>query len=74
MSDGRVYTFGVCYCSACAPADYTREQVEDGANLAHPTGLDHGWKISDDPTFKDGEPNPCTCNDDPFRKHWLLSC
>lgn len=70
----RVYTFGIVHCSVCAPKDMPREQVETETNLAHPTGLDHGWKIAPDKTFKDGEPNPCPCNDTNDCQHWLMVC
>lgn len=73
MSDVIVYTFGVCHCSVCAPAGMKPEDVEADANLAHPTGLDHGWKVSDEPAFKGGEANPCQCTN-PNRKHYLLEC
>lgn len=69
-----VYTFGLVHCSVCAPKDMRREQVERETDLAHPTGLDHGWKISHEPTFKGGEPNPCQCNDASDRLHYLMDC
>lgn len=68
------YSVGICYASACAPWDATPEEIEQAVNLKHPTGLAHGWRISDEPTFSGGEPNPCDCNDNPDRRHWLLSC
>ncbi len=74
MGNVRVYTFGLCHCSVCAPKDLPREAIERGANDAHPTGLDHGWQIDDAPTFKGGEPNPCACNSDPERLHYLMVC
>lgn len=68
-----VYTFGLCHCSVCAPSGMSREDVEDAANVAHPTGLDHGWAISKDP-FKGGEANPSPCNTDKTRMHYLMVC
>lgn len=70
----RVYTFGLCHCSVCVPREMSRAEIESGANIAHPTGLDHGWKISDEPTFKGGEPNPCECHDGETRLHYLMVC
>lgn len=74
MANVLVYTFGVCHCSVCVPSDMPREEVEDGANEEHQTGLDHGWKISDDAHFKGGEPNPCPCDKATGRMHYLMVC
>lgn len=69
-----VYTFGLCHCSVCAPKDMPPHEVEAGANIAHPTGLDHGWRVAGVSTFKGGEPNPCECNSDKSRLHYLMVC
>jgi hypothetical protein len=69
-----VYRAGLCFASVCAPKDAPIEDVEAAANRSHPTGLDHGWRKADDATFSGGEPNPCPCDSDPERLHWLLSC
>jgi hypothetical protein len=50
------------------------EDVERITNTYHPTGISSQWVMSDDPTFKDGTPNPCACNEDKTRRHFLLSC
>lgn len=68
-----VYAIGLCNASVCAPKDAPLKNVEGAANRASPTGLDHGWEKADGP-FKTGEPNPCPCNHDPDRLHWLLVC
>lgn len=68
-----VYTFGLCHCSVCAPKDLPLLHVETATDLAHPTGLDHGWKKSPE-NFKGGQPNPCQCNSDPSRMHYLMVC
>ena len=68
-----VYSSGLCYCSVCTdlidPAEVAAE-----TNRQNPTGLDRGWSISDDPTFANGQPNPCPCNHHEGRQHFLLSC
>lgn len=69
-----VYTFGLCHCSVCVPKDMPRREVELATDIAHPTGLDHGWKIDPSPAFKGGEPNPCRCNKDESRLHYLMVC
>lgn len=68
------YAIGLVCVSACAPEGFSAERVEAEVNAQVPTGVESMWKISKDPTFAGGEPNPCQCNDDPTRKHWLLSC
>lgn len=74
MSDVTVYTFGLCHCSVCAPKDMPREKVRDAANIKHPTGLDRGWDFDEVPTFSGGQPNPCECDSDAGRMHYLLAC
>ena len=69
-----VYTSGLCFCSVCAPSGMPLDDVLQVANIQNPTGLAHGWSLDAAPTFKGGEPNPCTCNRDASRKHYLLSC
>lgn len=69
-----LYSVGICHASACAPEAMTGDEVADAANGIQPTGLDHGWAISSDETFRSGQPNPCVCNSDAGRRHWLLSC
>lgn len=66
-----VYSIGVCAMSVCAPTDMAREQVEREANEAHPTGLDHPWRIADG-CFQTGEPNPYPVEG--CGVHWLLVC
>lgn len=68
-----VYTFGVAHCSVCAPKDMARADVVVATNGAHPTGLDHGWRIARK-KFKGGESNPCQCNTDSSRLHYLMVC
>lgn len=68
-----IYTQGLVCLSACAPKDVGREDVETAANYHHPTGISSQWSISDE-DFAAGEPNPCVCNMDAGRLHWLLTC
>ncbi len=49
--------------------------VEQEVDEINPTGLDHRWAVSQEATFKDGEPNPCPCSDPAAdRQHWLMVC
>jgi hypothetical protein len=68
------YGIGFVHTSVCAVADATPDEIRGAANRASPTGLDHGWEISEDKEFATGEPNPCPCNEHEGRQHWLLVC
>lgn len=68
-----VYAWGLVSTSVCT--DLTdKEEIEDEVNRVHPTGIDSRWKISDEPTFRTGEPNGKVCEDNPTRHHYLLHC
>lgn len=69
----QLYAVGLVCTSACAPKDCTPGDVEFAANYHHPTGISSQWTVADEP-FATGQPNPCVCNDDPGRLHWLLTC
>jgi hypothetical protein len=68
------YRSGWVCCSVCVPKDWPIEEIERQVNAESPTGLDHGWKVSDDPTFSSGQPNPCPCENDQSRLHYLMNC
>lgn len=68
-----VYSHGLCHASACAPAELTAEQVSDAVNASHPTGIASRWQHAAEP-FVSGQPNPCACEQDADRRHWLLQC
>lgn len=68
-----VYSVGLVYCSACAPADMAVEDIEAKVNAQHPTGIASRWLVTDEP-FSHGEPNPSPCSDGPLKMHYLLSC
>jgi len=74
MNDVVIYAIGLCYMSACAPGTMAPEAIERDANLQQPTGISHDWRISKNETFLSGDANPCPCDKDPERKHWLLEC
>lgn len=74
FGDVYVYASGICIASVCAPADLDGNGVAEAVNSVHPTGLNHGWAVSKDETFASGETNPCTCQEDDTRRHWLLEC
>lgn len=69
-----VYSWGACAASVCAPTSMTAAEVVVEVDRQLPTGLSHGWALSDDETFAGGKSNPCVCDQDPGRVHRLLSC
>lgn len=68
-----VYAEGMLACSVCAAADLNADQVAELVNRLNPAGTTNGWGIADEP-FATGSPNPCPCDDNPGRRHWLLYC
>lgn len=74
MSDlPRVITIseGLCYKSMCAVADASIDEIEAEAG---PSGTRRGWKLSEDTHFATGQTNPCPCDQEEGRLHYLLSC
>lgn len=67
-----VYGVGLVYASACVPAETETAAVEAEVNRLFPTGVGP-WQISGQ-EFRTGEPNPCECDTDPSRLHYLLNC
>ena len=72
--DVTVYSNGIIACSVCVPKGMPRDEVEDCVNIVNPTGTNGRWAISEDETFSAGDPNPCQCNDDTERLHYLMNC
>ena len=70
-----VYSSGLACCSVCVPKDFAIEKVEQVVNMENPTGISSRWKVSKDVTFRDGiTTNPCPCEKDPDRIHYLMNC
>jgi hypothetical protein len=65
-----IYAMGIITCSACAPATLTAGKVAAAVREQEPGA----WRISSDPEFADGTPNPGPCDTGPGRRHWLLEC
>lgn len=72
-NDVVIYSHGLCCTSVCAAAELTPEEVAQAVNFQTPTGIASPWSVSED-TFANGAPNPNPCNDNPHRRHWLLTC
>ena len=73
-ADVRVYTEGIGRASICVPDDQPIVAALTHLDAVHPSGTEYGWQVSADETFRTGEPNPCPCNSDPGRLHYLLDC
>lgn len=69
-----VYSVGLCALSVCAPKGMTKKRLKAAVNAGHPTGIRHQWEFSKDKTFRTGQSNPCPCEDDPERLHYLMNC
>lgn len=69
-----IYSFGLVACSVCAPKDMPMDVLTREVNSANPTGIESQWALSEDKTFRGGEPMPCACNLDSGRMHYLFSC
>lgn len=74
MNEVMIYSDGLLYCSVCAPKDMPIEAVTNEVNRQQPTGITSQWQLSKDETFKNGEPNPCPCEKDNTRLHYLFNC
>ncbi len=67
-----MYANGIVHCSVCAPVTWTAEMIEKEVNEINPAGTEKGWTISKEPTFANGNTNPCPCGT--RRQHWLMVC
>ena len=70
-----VYASGLVCNSVCVPEDMPTEKIEELTNNQNPSGVTP-WKISEDKTFADGNPQPNKCDKYPQEKrlHYLLNC
>lgn len=70
-----IYAKGLVHCSVCAPKDMPIEEVVAQTNSLNPTGISKQWRHSTDTHFAKGtKPNPCECETDPNRIHYLMVC
>lgn len=67
-----VYSAGIICCSVCT--DEEPEAMVEKVNQVFPAGETLRWRISEDPCFANGQPNPCVCDQNPNLKHYLLEC
>jgi len=68
-----VLAVGLCKLSVCTD-EADPQVIEALSNADQPTGLSHKWTLDPAANFASGETNPCVCEKDPHRKHYLLHC
>ena len=69
-----IYRVGLVHCSVCAPREMSAEEVVRRVNIQHPTGIVSQWKLDPSETFSSGKKNPCPCDRDSDKLHYLLVC
>ena len=69
-----VYSIGLCYASVCVPKDMSIEDITSELNASHPTGISSNWELSKNTHFATGGTNPCECEHDSGRLHYLFNC
>lgn len=71
--DFEAYSIGFVAASICTSLPI--EEAMKRMNEENPAGTQHGWMLSEDKTFRGGQPNPCPCDQNPeTHKHYLLNC
>ena len=68
-----IYSNGFVHCSICTNIENI-EEIERQVNMKNPTGIGSRWKISEEPTFRSGQPNPCVCEQKSTHRHYLMVC
>lgn len=66
-----VIASGLCFKSVCVPVDWDHDKI---LSNVFPAGTTRGWQISKDPKFATGDTNPCQCEQEDDRIHYLLDC
>lgn len=74
MPDVVAIKVGPLSASICASEDLTGEEAAVIFERQHQCGTELGWILDEAPTFKDGTPNGCQCEQGAGRRHWLLTC
>lgn len=69
MKKVEIYSIGFFYLSVCADKTLSIKEITDEVNSENST---EAWKFSDDPKFAQGKTNPCECEKDPNRNHYLF--
>lgn len=68
-----IYSQGIVAMSVCVYEGTSKKEIEDHVNAVSPTGISTAWRISEK-YFADGKPNPCPCDKESNRRHYLLNC
>lgn len=73
MGQITIYSSGLCSCSVCAEKSKDIKSITKELNAINPTGISSKWQLSKS-NFQTGETNPCECNSDSERLHYLFEC
>lgn len=67
---------GICHMQVCTIHDATDEEILEVCNRENPSGTQHGWgRVIRELDENDSENMlPRTCDDNPGRIHFLISC
>lgn len=72
-ADEYFVAYGVGFVCASVCTNLDDKAATERLNWEHPTGV-HPWFVSEDKTFKGGEPMPCPCPDRADCRHILFNC
>jgi len=72
MKPVEVYSWGLCFLSACVSEEVDQPEYEAAVNVENPTGVTPWARHDGD--FEDGTKNGSACKDHGGRKHVLFSC
>lgn len=73
MSRVTIYSSGMCCCSVCADVAVSIEAITEAVNRDNPSGTKNGWSLAKR-DFALGDKNPCACNEQKGKLHYLFSC
>lgn len=79
LTADRLYSlsWGLIYCTVCAPKSWSCERVADEKTRMDPPGTSvNRWEVSEPRERSDNWNgiNQMPCPDDPNRIHWLVNC
>lgn len=70
LEDINIYNTGICSLSACVPKGYNIKDITKGINALAPLNV-NTWEKSEE-SFSSGHSNPCECQKDVTREHYLF--
>lgn len=67
-----VYSMGIASASVCAPEILEGEGIASYLDKHRPGDVVRKWRVASPTSFPTGESNPCRCNQDDERLHWMF--